>query len=986
MGAPSERVVRPFVSSTFRDMHAERDEFVKRVFPRLRKLCESRQVTWGEVDLRWGVTDEQRAEGRVLPICINEIRNCWPFFIGILGERYGWVVPSISQELIEREPSLAGSTERSMTDIEITYGVLANPDRARHALFYMRDPSYVLRLPAHADPADYRAENARAAEKLRALKERIRASGLPVREGYSDPRELGEMVFVDLAAKIDQVYPDGSQPDALDREQVGHQAFADSRLRVYVERPDLERHLGAQAIAEGPSLVVHGAAGSGKSALLAHLAAVTDEGAAEVVTHFVGATATSTDWAAMLLRLAGELERRLDGVVEIDPDPRAAGTTFARALHAASRFRRVVLIIDGLDQLEDRDRALDLGWLFDRFPDRVRVILSTGPGRPLDELRRRGWPTLEVSPLDHSERLAMIDQYLAQYRKRLAPARSRRIAHSGQTSNPLYLKTFLEELRILGDHERLDDFIDHYLDAYTPQQLFELILARYEEDYERDRPGLVAEAMSLLWASRQGLSEAEILDLLGGGDGPLPQAIWAPLRLAGDGSMVSRSGLIDFFHGYIREAVRVRYLHEPALERAAHDRLAVYFARGETGLRAVEELPWQLIWAGRYGRTASVLADPSFLVAAWHIDPIDVKEAWAQVEASSPIRMAAAYGELMGSPERDPVAAHYAADLLTQTGRPREAARGLRLLVAHYRRSGDEKRLQGCVGALATALRDAGSYDESLALHRQVEEWSRTAGDRRSLQASLGNQAVLLRRKGQLQEALVLAREQEGLARDLDDQIALHTSLGTQAAVLQNLGDTGTALLLHGEEERICRRIGDLGGLQVSLFNQGLANRRQGRFDVAADLFEQSEELSRQLGDRAATARCLGQRAKIALVNNDSYAGWTLLKSEERIFRELGVGVQLARCLTTQGALRRDARQLDLALEAFQEAEGLFREGGATEELKWILVNEALILAAYDDELGAERVLDEHESVCRATNDVEGLATNQRVRRVGGSS
>lgn len=47
-----DRVVRVFVSSTFRDMHAERDELIKRAFPQLRKLCDERRVTWSEVDLR----------------------------------------------------------------------------------------------------------------------------------------------------------------------------------------------------------------------------------------------------------------------------------------------------------------------------------------------------------------------------------------------------------------------------------------------------------------------------------------------------------------------------------------------------------------------------------------------------------------------------------------------------------------------------------------------------------------------------------------------------------------------------------------------------------------------------------------------------------------------------------------------------------------------------------------------------------------------
>ena len=38
--SPARRVVRVFVSSTFRDMFAEREELIRRVFPRLRKVCE----------------------------------------------------------------------------------------------------------------------------------------------------------------------------------------------------------------------------------------------------------------------------------------------------------------------------------------------------------------------------------------------------------------------------------------------------------------------------------------------------------------------------------------------------------------------------------------------------------------------------------------------------------------------------------------------------------------------------------------------------------------------------------------------------------------------------------------------------------------------------------------------------------------------------------------------------------------------------------
>ena len=68
-----ERVLSVFVSSTFKDMEAERDLLIKRVFPQIRKECEKRGVIWNEIDLRWGITEEQKAEGQVLPICLMAV-------------------------------------------------------------------------------------------------------------------------------------------------------------------------------------------------------------------------------------------------------------------------------------------------------------------------------------------------------------------------------------------------------------------------------------------------------------------------------------------------------------------------------------------------------------------------------------------------------------------------------------------------------------------------------------------------------------------------------------------------------------------------------------------------------------------------------------------------------------------------------------------------------------------------------------------------
>ncbi len=83
------RQIRVFVSSTFQDMQAERDYLMKTVFPRLRKKAAERDVSFVELDLRWGVTEEETQNGKVVQICLNEIDNSHPFFIGLLGDRYG---------------------------------------------------------------------------------------------------------------------------------------------------------------------------------------------------------------------------------------------------------------------------------------------------------------------------------------------------------------------------------------------------------------------------------------------------------------------------------------------------------------------------------------------------------------------------------------------------------------------------------------------------------------------------------------------------------------------------------------------------------------------------------------------------------------------------------------------------------------------------------------------------------------------------------
>ena len=91
------------------------------------------------MDLRWGITTEEAAEGKVLPLCLEEIHRCRPYFIGLLGERYGSLPQEIPPDLIERQPWLEQHREKSITELEIIHGVLNDPKMHGRALFCIRN-------------------------------------------------------------------------------------------------------------------------------------------------------------------------------------------------------------------------------------------------------------------------------------------------------------------------------------------------------------------------------------------------------------------------------------------------------------------------------------------------------------------------------------------------------------------------------------------------------------------------------------------------------------------------------------------------------------------------------------------------------------------------------------------------------------------------------------------------------------------------------
>jgi hypothetical protein len=83
MSESAWQVCRIFVSSTFENMAAEREEVVKRVLPRVRTFGESIGVHVIGVDLRWGIQTSAQGGLHTVRRCLEAIDTCRPYFVSL---------------------------------------------------------------------------------------------------------------------------------------------------------------------------------------------------------------------------------------------------------------------------------------------------------------------------------------------------------------------------------------------------------------------------------------------------------------------------------------------------------------------------------------------------------------------------------------------------------------------------------------------------------------------------------------------------------------------------------------------------------------------------------------------------------------------------------------------------------------------------------------------------------------------------------------
>lgn len=986
----SERqsVIRVFISSTFRDMQAERDELVKYTFPKLSSLCESRGVIWGEVDLRWGITDEEKAEGKVLPLCLEEIKNCRPYFIGILGERYGWMPDEISEDLITREPWLKEHLNCSVTELEILHGVLKNPDMAEHAFFYFRAPTYIETLPSE-EKNNFTVENPEGAENLLKLKESIRKSGFPVRENYPTPKALGELVLKDMTDVINRLFPEGSAPDPLDSEASDHEQFARSRAGVFIGRQEYFQRLDEHAKSSDQPMVILGESGSGKSALLSTWALQYKESHPDelLIMHFIGSNPYSVDWMAMLRRIMGEIKRHYNISYEIPNKPDELRTSFANLLHMASARGKAVIILDALNQIEDKDAALDLVWIPPFIPENIRMIVSTLPGKPLEEIEQRGWKSLKVEPLTKDERIELIIKYLLQYSKKLNEEQTETLAKAPQTANPLYLRALLEELKLYGDHFTIKEQIRHYLTASSIDDLYEQILERYEQDYERDMPGLVKDAMSLIWSARRGLTETELTELLGTDGMPLPHAYWTPLYLAAKTSLISKSGLMSFNHEYFRKAVMDRYLPTAEDRETSHVRLADYFEKQELNNRKVDELPWHFLQARRWRKLFNTISLFDFMNIMWKSNRFEFISYMNEVENNSSFRFKDEIRVMVEDIEKkkdmdyDDLREWYwnIAEYLNYREDYVEELTLLKHFAAYYQENFDSENLADVLNRIGNIFSDIGDYQSAIVMYKESEKISylpheaMTSYMKTTSPILIRNENISFIKKIIAKILLPIYFWSAKKIGRIADPMILADSFESQGLTFMHKDDLDNAMQLFRIQEKLSHSFfyGNINRLRhlfrgsshlVNLFYKITRNHQKIK-EMKEGFQEWDKGMVFKYGFKV--AKPFKNQALVLKTQGQLDNALKLLKKMEIICRQLADMKNLCISLNSQAEILRLKKDFNNALPIHKEAKYVYRKLGDIDGLQNTLGNEALTFELIGDLNSSLKLLKEREAICR---------------------
>lgn len=525
----NNRNIRVFLSSTFVDMQEERDALAK-LFKQLAHIAARRLVSITLLDLRWGVTNDQRRNGQVVSICLKEIDNSRPFFIGLIGSRYGWVPNEdeimANPELLERFPVVNEYCRKKMsiTEMEMRYGCLET-NCATESLFLIK--------------SGIEPQTINHNVLINELKESHDIDSCE----YHSIDEMVEIVRCRFLAMLDEMYPDESiSPE--EEEALCQYRVIDKMSKGYVPISDNLQALDKWLDGSDQFMVLYGEPGIGKTATIASWISGKDFGNYTILHYFIGSSEDKNTPLNIQRYIIHELNKKYSLMIKDTPDEGSSildkedlSMEVEEALNIAAKHGdKVLLVLEGLNYLTIDGLSKMLIWLPD-FPSNVKVLFSTcSSDLTFRVLKDKGYPTQELKSMTAPDIKTFTVSYLAQYGKALENQLVDMIARAELFSNPKMLRVLLDDLIAYGEHESLASSVERYVCAEDTAAFYRMMLDRAEQYYSKE---LVRDILSIIVLSKNGLSEQTVVEAL-----QIPQIDWSTLYCGLHIHFVSANGKI----------------------------------------------------------------------------------------------------------------------------------------------------------------------------------------------------------------------------------------------------------------------------------------------------------------------------------------------------------------------------------------------------------------------------------------------------------
>ncbi|MBS1059422.1 tetratricopeptide repeat protein [Gluconobacter sp. Dm-44] len=877
---PVSREFRVFLSSTFRDMDQERDYLLTHIFPVFRAACLDRLVSFTEIDLRWGVTEEDAKNGRTVEICLDEIERCRkiqppPFFIGFLGERYGWIPTHADLEQYWETHSDSPYAARiqkaldegiSVTELEMRVafmdpGVAEGTSRGR---FYLRAPDLTRSIAAAAGKGKDDLEfYDPAGDHLTLLKDTLRATPFIGLDGYHSISQFGDAVMDFLMEQLDRYFPANVAPAPEALMTASHARYAQSRLHAYVPLPEVEQSVldawhAARTQLNAAPIVISAPSGRGKSAFLAHLASrFTAQDDAKVFAHYIGADGflTLSAWHDRLIAFLQGTGHLVSPVPTTD-DERWDNLPILLSEAVRGLGKPLVLLLDALNQLTGAAESIArLSAL--RLPQDVVLIATATPEVlvPKAEL-------IELPALDIALREQAIAAFLEIYRKKLPPELIPLLASTPACATPLYLRLVLEELRLHARFETLAAKATDLLTFTDAGTLFAHVLSVMDTEDFRDplHPMLASRAARFMAVSRRGLQHHELAELLAGssdlyisgtGHSRLPDFILAPLLSRLALYCLNDDGRMALMHAILREA-----LLNPAesAETARRDMIAYVSPRAD--IPALAEHIFQLQALQDSEGLVAKLGVISTIASLTQSEPLLLRDAliWLGAGLAVPTPAIAALSELWKAnfasaeilPENTSSVTRRFIDLSFLTIGVSWVENIVDWKAAHHQKSPSD------INNLARLYQDQGRLNEAEPLLLEALKIRRQAqpAGHPDIASSLNNLATLYLNQGRLSDAEPLFLEALQIYRQAlpagHPNIAM--SLSSLATLYQAQGRLSEAEPLFLEALQIYRQAlpAEHPNIAISLNSLATLYQAQGRLSEAEPLFLEALQIYRQ--------------------------------------------------------------------------------------------------------------------------------------------